>query len=56
MNHVMYTELGFQGNAENYYDENNSYINKVKIWISCVIAKRFLLLFYLQVYLSCQKY
>ncbi|XP_056008916.1 F-box only protein 21-like [Ostrea edulis] len=29
MNHVMYTELGFQGNAENYYDENNSYINKV---------------------------
>ncbi|XP_061197730.1 F-box only protein 21-like [Saccostrea echinata] len=29
MNHVIYTEMGFHGNEENYYDENNSFINKV---------------------------
>ena len=29
--HVLYTKLQFHGNSDNYYDDNNSYINKVCI-------------------------
>ncbi|XP_022340502.2 F-box only protein 21-like [Crassostrea virginica] len=29
MNQTLYTEMGFRGNNDNYYDENNSFINKV---------------------------
>lgn len=29
MNHTMYNEMGFHGNKDRYYDENNSFIEKV---------------------------
>lgn len=28
-NHVLFEEMKFEGNTEDYYDVNNSYINKV---------------------------
>lgn len=29
MNRVLYNEMGFRGNKDRYYDENNSFIEKV---------------------------
>lgn len=29
MNHILYNEMGFRGNKDRYYDENNSFIEKV---------------------------
>lgn len=29
MNHILYKEMGFRGNKDRYYDENNSFIEKV---------------------------
>src|SRR5215472_8836709 len=29
LNGIMFLELGFRGNAENYYDPRNSYLNEV---------------------------
>src|SRR5262249_4003203 len=29
LNGIMFLEIGFQGNAENYYDPRNSYLNEV---------------------------
>lgn len=29
LNHYLFTELGFYGNRENYYDPNNSFLNQV---------------------------
>ncbi|MGJ3247458.1 MAG: SirB1 family protein [Elainellaceae cyanobacterium] len=29
INHYLYDDLGFQGNTENYYDPDNSYLNQV---------------------------
>lgn len=30
--HVMYTKLGFHGNKDDYYDINNSFIDKVSVY------------------------
>lgn len=29
MNRILYNEMGFRGNKDRYYDENNSFIEKV---------------------------
>ena len=41
MNQTLYTEMGFRGNNDNYYDENNSFINKVRIFFLCVCSTQF---------------
>ena len=44
MNQTLYTEMGFRGNNDNYYDENNSFINKVRIFFSLCMHDHALLL------------
>ncbi len=47
MNLVLFNELGFRGNTENYYDPNNSYLNRVidlRVGIPITLSVIFLLL------------
>ena len=30
LNHVLYTELNFVGNGQDYYNQDNTYINQVR--------------------------
>ncbi len=32
LNHILYQKLGFRGNQDDYYDPQNSYINRVSMW------------------------
>lgn len=46
MNRILYNEMGFRGNKDRYYDENNSFIEKVcltsqSIFFTCDIWSTF---------------
>ena len=60
INHVMYTEYGFDGNTEDYYNEHNSFIDKVKIFSpikQCVVKLAlYLILSHFQWSFSVKKY